>query len=108
MQADAVIKDRARRLCAGAGHRLWDRDHDGSNVRAARDPGKPPDDLSWDKCCKPAGGSVSSRNDVQRRLSLPRRPRILRTFLGETESRRATRETLRPSFSHTRGITSSA
>jgi len=62
MQADAVIKDRARRLCAGADHRLWDHDHDGSNVRAARDPGKPPYDFSGDQCCEPAGGSIGARN----------------------------------------------
>src|SRR6266567_9568841 len=52
------------------------------------------------------------------RLSLPSdlvfyfrpltRPRIRRTFLGDIERRVATRETLRPSRSHTLGIISSA
>src|SRR5438874_3469908 len=39
---------------------------------------------------------------------LPSRVRILRTFLGEMERRVATREIFFPSFSQTRGITSSA
>src|SRR6516164_3611685 len=38
----------------------------------------------------------------------PARSRIRRTFFGEIDRRVATRETLRPSRSHTFGITSSA
>jgi hypothetical protein len=41
-------------------------------------------------------------------FDLPAFARTLRTFLGDTFSTFATRETFLPSFSHTRGITSSA